>query len=176
MPYDPSRHHRRSIRLPGYDYGRPGAYFVTIVTQHRVPVMGQIVDGVMVLSPIGRIVEACWKRLPTHFARVTLDAFVVMPDHLHALLILEQMETAAPVQTDGKIRGTRPESLAAIIQNFKAVSTRRVNQDRGTAGARFWQRNYYERIVAHTNAFQRVRRYIIENPRRAARLSDGSNG
>lgn len=169
MPYDPLKHHRRSIRLPGYDYSQPGAYFVTIMTQHRAPVMGQIVDGVMILSPIGRIVEACWKRLPSHFARVTLDAFVVMPDHFHGLLILEPAEISATVQTDGKIRGTRPESLAAVIQNFKAVSTRRVNQVRRTPGTRLWQRNYYERIVFHTGAFQRVRHYIIGNPRRAVR-------
>lgn len=168
MPYDPLKHHRRSIRLPGYDYGQPGAYFVTIITQDRAPVMGKIVDGVMLLSPLGQIVEACWKRLPSHFARVTLDAFVVMPDHFHGLLILEAAEVSTAAHADGKIRGTRPESLAAVVQNFKAVSTRRVNRTRGSAGSPFWQRNYYERIVAHTIAFQRVRRYIIENPQRAA--------
>jgi hypothetical protein len=75
--------HRRSIRLPGYDYAQMGAYFVTVCTQARVCVLGEVADGIILPSPIGHLVERCWRALPTHFPGVELDAFVVMPNHIH---------------------------------------------------------------------------------------------
>ena len=86
MPYDPRIHHRRSIRLPGYDYTSPGAYFVTICTHRREPLLGEVVDGEVCLSVYGRIAEACWRFLPRHFPHVRLDAFVVMPNHIHGII------------------------------------------------------------------------------------------
>jgi len=78
MPYDPSHHHRRSIRLKGFDYTQPDAYFVTIVTQNRAPLFGEIADGTMQLNQLGEIVGDTWRNLPNHYAHIELDAFVVM--------------------------------------------------------------------------------------------------
>lgn len=84
--YDPSRHHRRSIRLQGYDYTQPGAYFLTIVTHDRAHWFGAVVDGDMRLNDAERITEQCWRDIPAHFPHVELDAFVIMPNHVHSVL------------------------------------------------------------------------------------------
>lgn len=77
---------RRSIRLRGFDYSQPGAYFVTICTQGRACVLSDIVEGEIYLSPLGEIVDACWRDIPNHFPHVALDLHVVMPDHIHGIL------------------------------------------------------------------------------------------
>ena len=88
MKYDPQKHHRRSIRLKGHDYTSPGAYFITICTHQRQCLFGEIIDGEMQLNEFGKWVDACWKRLPTHFPHLQLDRFVVMPNHIHGILTL----------------------------------------------------------------------------------------
>lgn len=86
MPYNPERHHRRSIRLPGYDYTQEGAYFVTLVTANRECLFGDVVDGRVVLSTYGKIAEWFWRDVPRHAKTVQLDAYMVMPNHVHAVL------------------------------------------------------------------------------------------
>ena len=76
---DPVRHHRRSVRLKGYDYAQPGMYFITIVTQNRACLFGHVENGDMLLNDAGRIAEQCWLAIPEHFPHVTLDAYVIMP-------------------------------------------------------------------------------------------------
>jgi putative transposase len=88
MRFDPERHRRRSMRLKGYDYSQAGAYFVTICTQGRACLFGEVVDGEMRLNDAGRMVVAEWERLPALFPNVVLDAFVVMPNHIHGIVIL----------------------------------------------------------------------------------------
>ena len=88
MKYDPTKHHRRSIRLPGYDYASPGAYFVTIVTYHLVCLFGKIQNDEMQLTNLGQIVEEHWRVIPEHFPNVELGTFVVMPNHIHGIIIL----------------------------------------------------------------------------------------
>jgi hypothetical protein len=90
MPYDPERHHRRSTRLTGYDYRRPGAYFVTLCVHDRACVFGEVVDGVLRPSPVGRLAYACWAAIPDHHPDVVLDAFVVMPNHVHGIIIIPE--------------------------------------------------------------------------------------
>jgi REP element-mobilizing transposase RayT len=88
MVYDPEHHHRRSIRLQGYDYAQAGAYFITICTQDRACLFGEVVDGVMRLNDAGRIVQATWDDVPEHYANVALDEFVVMPNHVHGIVVI----------------------------------------------------------------------------------------
>jgi len=164
MPYDPARHHRRSIRLPDYDYTQPGAYFVTICTKDRAPILGDLALPSVVLSPIGQVVERCWLALPRHFARVILDSLVIMPDHLHGIIMFGNSPAS---HLSAPTNGTQPGSLAAVIQNFKSVSTRRVNQIQYTSGTALWQRNYYERIIRTDAELSNVQRYIADNPARA---------
>ena len=170
-------HHRRSIRLPGYDYSNPGAYFVTIVTQARVSLFGEVAGGEMSLGLAGQCAAVIWQTLPNHFA-VTLDTWVVMPNHLHGILVIHDPckgEASGAVSTiirTGSLpdasplppHGTQSGSLGAILQNYKSVTTRRINALRGTSGNPVWQRNYYEHIVRDESELDRIRQYIVENP------------
>ena len=86
VPYDPEVHHRRSIRLRGYDYAQAGAYFVTICVQGRACLFGEVADGTMRLDRCGEIVARCWNELPEHYPTIELDAFVIMPNHVHGII------------------------------------------------------------------------------------------
>lgn len=179
MKYDPTKHHRRSIRLKGYDYTAAGAYFITVCTYQRECLFGEIVNGVMQLNTFGLCVQACWQSLPDHFQKLQLDAFVVMPNHLHGILLLDGdlgkgeafgqkirqsnpnfHPNASPLQP----RGTQRRSVGAIIQNFKSVSTRKINRMHQRNGRTIWQRNYYENIIRNESAFQTICQSIQNNP------------
>lgn len=186
MSYQPRRHHRRSIRLAGYDYGSPGAYFFTLCTFEHECVLGQVVNGEMRLSRLGSIVQRCWYSLPRHFPGIALDAFVVMPSHVHGIITIMGADrrgealgesyardgltvpspnaSPLPVPPPDRPSGTQPGSLSAILQSLKSVATRKCNQVRGTPSAALWQRNYYEHIIRNEQELQRTRRYIVENP------------
>jgi REP element-mobilizing transposase RayT len=88
MKYDPQKHHRQSIRIKGYDYSQAGAYFLTLCTYQRQCLFGEIVGGAMQLNPYGQVVEDCWQAIPEHFPRIALDVFVVMPNHIHGILLI----------------------------------------------------------------------------------------
>ena len=88
MPFDRFRHHRRSTRLPGYDYAQPGAYFVTVCAMGRECLFGAVRDGQVVCSEFGEVVESCWHRIPEHFPCVETDAFVVMPNHINGIILM----------------------------------------------------------------------------------------
>lgn len=151
MFYNPEIHHRRSIRLQGYDYSQSGAYFVTICTFQRQHLFGEVNDGEMQLNVIGQIVSAIWQKIPKHFPNVELDKFILMPDHLHGIIIISEQDD-------------KSHSLATIIQNFKSVSTRRINKITQNSGVSIWQRNYHERIVRSDQELDRLRQYMLTNP------------
>ncbi|MCC7018314.1 MAG: hypothetical protein IT332_01080 [Ardenticatenales bacterium] len=111
--FDPNRHHRRSIRLKGYDYTAAGAYFVTIVSHSRRCLFGEVVDGVMHRNPVGEIVAACWAAIPRHFGHIALDEWVVMPNHVHGILVFR---TAGAGTRAGAVTmaGGRGEASATI--------------------------------------------------------------
>ena len=166
------RRRRRSVRLPAYDYRQPGAYFITVVTRGRACYFGDVVAGAMRLGPEGEIIQRCWLAIPQHTPRVTLDAFVVMPNHVHGILWIQGIgphvvgaQHAAPLPRGGATRyGVPPGSLGAIVRSFKSASTRAVNGLHGTPGAALWQRNYHEHIVRSDEDLATVRRYISDNP------------
>ncbi len=175
MPYNPNSHHRRSIRLQGYDYTQAGAYFVTICTHQRQHLFGEIIDGQMHLNLCGQVVVSRWQNIPRHFSRVKLDEFVLMPDHLHGIIVIGAGEGIA--FPDGgsistkvfagnamPLRGTGTDSLGAIVQNFKSVSTRKINQINRSASTPICQRNYHERIISAETALHNIRQYIAANP------------
>jgi len=171
MDYDPEIHHRRSVRMPQYDYSDPGAYFITICASRRACTFGEIVNCQVNLSPIGRIVDQCWAEIPSHFENAEIDEFVVMPNHIHGILrIVENAGTAcrAPTSRHTPVFGqfARPErgSVATIIRSFKSAATRRARQQGLSKSASIWQRNYYERVVRNEEELARIQKYIIENP------------
>ena len=153
--------HRKSPRLPSYDYAQPGGYFLTVCAHNRACIFGDVVDGTMVLNDVGQIVQHCWDDLPNHFAHVELDAFVVMPNHVHGIIVL----------TDGVGAGLKPaptsmkrHTLSEIVRAFKTFSSRRVNQLRQTPGTPVWQCNYYNHVIRTENDLSAIREYIVNNP------------
>ncbi len=159
MRYDPQKHHRRSIRLKGYDYSQPGAYFVTICTQNREYLFGEILNGEMRLNDAGRMVERWWLKLSTKFPCVRPDTYVVMPNHFHGIVIIMDENREAPSDT----------SLPRIIQWFKTMTTNEYIRGVKTLGwppfhRRVWQRNYYEHIVRDASVLEAIRTYINDNP------------
>jgi len=166
-PYDPARHHRRSIRLRAYDYSQAGAYFVTICAQNRQCLFGEVADGEMRLNDAGRMVHDVWNDLPRHYAGVELDAFVVMPNHVHAIVIIvgAGLKPAPTVRAGLKPAPTK-HGLPEIVRGFKTFSSRRINEMRQTSGVAVWQRNYYEHIVRDEESLNRIREYVVNNPLR----------
>jgi putative transposase len=153
MPND-VRPRRHPLRLPAYDYSQAGAYFITVCTQDRVMLFGEVIDCDVQLNEMGMIVQQTWDHLPTHYDGIDLDAFIVMPNHVHGIIILaDEPET----------RHAIPE----IVRGFKTFSARRVNERAGKRGV-LWQRGYYEHVIRNEKALDRIRDYIANNPARWA--------
>jgi putative transposase len=166
MSFNPDRHRRRSIRLPKYAYTQAGEYFITICSFDRSPIFGEIRDQCLELNRLGDIVSQVWSGLSQSFPGLELDEFVVMPNHFHGILRLQrQLPQEHELPLEGSPKGTQSGSVGAIVQNFKSVSTRRINQARGIPGGRVWQRNYYECIIPDYLARSRIRAYVLNNPR-----------
>lgn len=172
MRYDPNKHHRRSIRLKGYDYTRAGVYFVTIVTQNRACLFGHIVAGEVRLNAFGQVVAETWQWLATQYDYVELDEWVVMPNHLHGIVVITDTgdggggSRTAPTVIASTAPMVKRKPLGRLIGAFKTVSTKRINEYRGTSGVVVWQRNYYEHIIRDERSLNRVREYIAANPLR----------
>jgi putative transposase len=154
--HDSEKHHRRSIRLKGYDYSQSGAYFLTVCTHNRELVLGEVVDGRMELNIYGRIVSARWCNLPRYHAHMELSAFVVMPNHIHSIIV---------IRSDSAEQAKRCP-VSEIVRGFKTFSSRRINEMRGTPGTPVWQRNYWEHVIRDQDSFNRIHDYILTNPLR----------
>lgn len=157
MKYDPKIHHRRSIRLQGYDYGQSGAYFITLCTHNKECWFGEIRDSQMRLNQLGKIIAQEWLRTPEIRPEIILDEWIIMPNHLHGIIIITNSVGAHR-------RAPNPQN--SIIAGFKSATTKRINKQRETPGTPLWQRNYYESILLDTEHFENVRRYICTNPLR----------
>jgi putative transposase len=183
------RYGSRSIRLKGYDYTRDGAYFVTVCTHGRAHVFGTVVNDEMRSNACGREVARCWVWLAEQYPYVRMDEWIVMPDHIHGIVVITdgmnaneprrggsrtaQTRTASPAEfVDGPNVGMnhsgsvppKRKPLGRLIAAFKTVSTRRVNDLRSTPGANLWQRNYYDHVIRDDLSLLRTREYIVRNP------------
>ena len=167
-------HHRRSIRLRGYDYASDGAYFVTLSSFGNQCIFGVIVDGVMRLNDWGRIVEEEWQQSAIIRQEITLDEFIVMPNHLHGIVCITNNVVGAhgmrPLPPCGgeTTAGRRPpgrqgKTVGAFVAGYKAAVTKRINRLR-TESAPLWMRNYYERIIRNDQELDAIRQYIANNP------------
>jgi len=154
------KHNRRSIRLQGFDYSRPGTYFVTLCSQNRECLFGNIVDGEMRLNDMGRMVADTWEWLAEQYDHVTLDEWVIMPNHVHGLIVLtDDCRGGSRTAPTGKRK-----PVGRLIGAFKTVSTKRINELRQTPGDKLWQRNFWEHIVRDESEWHRIREYIQDNP------------
>ena len=184
VKFDPKKHHRRSIRLKGYDYSQAGAYYVTIVTWHRDFLFGEIMNKEMILNKVGKIVEWEWLELSKRLLYIELGAHVVMPNHFHGILFIHEivgatrqsqrmarsdvdlLRTITPEGMDGSPlpRGPKPASLGAIMAQFKSRVTKRIWKFPEFKGTPIWQRDYYEHIIRNENDLQNKTDYIESNP------------
>ncbi len=176
MAYNPAIHHRRSIRLKGFDYTQAAVYFVTICCYQRECFLGAVIQDEMVLNEFGTIVAEEWLRSFEIRDELKLDAWVVMPNHFHGLLWFDRpmAQTRSPSDDGeavndsalGKSQLRRPaRSLGSVIAGFKAATTKRINQHRNAPGTPVWQRNYYESIVRDDRMLNHIRDYIENNTR-----------
>ena len=164
----PSLRRRKSMRLQGYDYAQPGAYFVTLCTQDRACIFGEIVGSQMRSNTMGHIVADCWQAIPSHFQTVELDAWVAMPNHFHGIVWITDVPVGAPHAAPLHASPPPRRPLGTIVGSFKSATARRINTLRGTPGMPVWQRNYHERIVRSHASLNDIREYIHVNPARWA--------
>lgn len=156
-----------SIRLKGHDYGSDGAYFITICTHRKRNFFGFITEGIVYLSEIGLLAKKFWEEIPIHFPHAILDEFVIMPDHMHGIIILKSSSPSGVMNNicDGE-RGVekiqpKPGSIPVIVGSFKSVVTkfaRKMNADFR------WQTGYHDWVIRSSEHLQNTRKYVLDNP------------
>jgi len=181
--HDSNNLHRHSLRLQDYDYTHEGAYFVTVCLKERACLFGDISDGKMILNDAGRTAEKCWNDIPTHFPHIELDEFVIMPNHVHGIIVINCRGESRirpgdfhePNSGDHKDRpyGTTAGSIGRIIQAFKSRVTHEYimgvrHQMWAPFNGKLWQRNYYEHVIRDDASLNLIRQYIMDNPPRWA--------
>ena len=142
---------------------------MTICAWQREFLCGEIVNGEMVVSDLGSITYAVWTGLSNHYRHVELDAFVIMPNHVHGLIVLSAEQTEEADFNQGRVknpplRKAKRHGLPEIIRGFKTYSSRRINEMRDNPGCPVWRRDYYDRIIRNHNELTRARHYIVNNP------------
>jgi len=171
-----------STRYRGYDYSSPGKYFITICTKNKIRYFGKIENRKMILSELGIIAEKFWREIPGHFPNIKLDEFIIMPDHIHGILIINgDYFVQAPnlgASTDStkiilpgkllKASNLGASTIGSIINQFKRICTITIK----TRGFDFaWQPRYYDHIIRTRIELYRIRKYIRENPEKFIRNS-----
>jgi len=190
--YDPKKHHRRSIRLKGYDYAQEGLYFITLCTQGRAFIFGDIYQGNMHLNPIGQIAYKEWEQTEIIRKNCKIHEFIIMPDHIHGIIEITKNESTDPAAI-GKFKSPS-QTIGAIIRGYKIATIKKIkdfiNNSSSTgelqfarttkSGSQFaptiekikaidfkiWQRNYYDHIIRDQNAYERISAYIRNNPKK----------
>lgn len=188
MKYNPEKHNRRTIRLKGYDYSQSGFYFITICCHGRELLFGDIKNGEMIWNDAGNITNECWLDIPNHFPNVVLHEFIVMPNHIHGIIEIKTKSVGAiydtivgandgndtivgandysPLQCVGAENYLFPRSpsktIGSIVRGFKIGVTKWMRQNTNVYDV--WQRNYWEHIIRDDNDYERIAKYIVNNP------------
>ena len=167
-------YHRKSYRFEGHDYASSAAYFVTVVTKNRECMFGRVDAGEMILSPLGQVADAFFRSIPGHFENAEIDAYQIIPNHLHGILVLYENHRTAPAPSDvgarhasplrdpSNPRGFAPGSIGAIVASFKSAVSRRARMEFGIVD--IWQRNYYDHVIRGEKDWWAIRQYILCNP------------
>ena len=165
MAYDLLIHNRKSIRLKEYDYSQPVEYFITICTHDKKCVFGEVIEEQIRLSLIGEIVKNYWEKLPKHFPKVKLDEYVIMPNHIHGIIIITEgrdLINQIPTKSNFPLMKNPKMTLGKIIRHYKAHSAKYIH-DSGYVDFQ-WQPLFYDRIVRNDKELDNIRDYIINNP------------
>jgi len=182
--YNPNIHHRRSIRLKGYDYSKAGAYFITICSENRICRLGNIAVGAglapaqMILNEFGQIAHNEWMKLLERFTNFELDVFQIMPNHIHGIIVLNTVgATLAVSQNDSdennisgldNSAGASPApTVSDIVGAYKSLVANGcldIYKSRNQTMGKLWQRNYYEHIIRNEQSYHTISNYIVNNP------------
>jgi putative transposase len=185
----PHKHQRRSIRLKGYDYTQSRAYFLTICVYEQECLFGEVVAGLMRINDYGRTAQREWERLPARFKNIALEAFVIMPNHIHSIIVIadESGRVGARQDISETLAYNRPAvplpdnpqniehfgrpvlgPIPTIVRSYKSAVSLRINHIRAMSKGPIWQRNYYEHVIRSEADLSRLRAYIQANPARWA--------
>jgi len=171
VTYSPEIHHRRSIRLKGYDYSQPGAYFVTVCVKDRICLFGDVEQGEMILNDAGNMIKTWWLAIPGKYIHVELDECMIMPNHFHGIIkIVGADQCVCPDLSEYREKGEHIGSpLPRIMQWFKTMTINEYICGIDAHGwerfnGKLWQRNYYEHIIRDEKELQLIREYIVNNP------------
>ena len=156
-------YNRRTLRLRDYDYTQDGVYFVTICTHRLIQKLGRIVDGNLLLNDLGKLVDREWRKTEEVRSTVEVGLYVVMPNHIHGILLIRDSRHASP--STGRTT-LPPNSLGSIVAQFKSVVTKRSRKLANPPSLPIWKRNYYDHIVRNEKDLDRIRQYILSNPAR----------
>jgi len=158
---------RKNIRLKHYDYSQSGLYFITICTQNKLNLFGEVKNYKMILNNYGKIVETYWNEIPKYYPDVELLEYVIMPNHIHGILWFTKYIGNNPVGAIHELPlhiNRRKMALPKIIGRFKMQSAKQINILRNTSGYSVWQRNYYEHVIRNEQSYLKIAEYIINNP------------
>jgi len=180
--YNPNIHHRKSIRLKEYNYSQAGLYFITICCQNRICRFGNVVDGEMMLNEFGIVAYNEWVKLSERFSNFELDVFQIMPNHMHGIILLNDISVGAGVnpaqndlytQNDGKTNDNNrttarvAPTVSNIVGAYKSLVANGcldIFKSQNETMGKLWQRNYYEHIIRNEKSYQTITEYIINNP------------
>ena len=178
--FNPKFHHRRSIRLKGYDYSRNGAYYITICCAYRQCRFGAIIENEMVYNAFGEIAYMQWIKLPDRFFNFQLDVFQIMPNHMHAIVILDDTVVGATlavapqdaddnpqILTNPRARASHAPTIGDIIGVYKSIVSNKcleIFKSQNEIMGKLWQRNYFEHIIRSQQSYNRIASYILNNP------------
>jgi REP element-mobilizing transposase RayT len=164
-----ARKFRKHLRVKQFDYTSNCAYFVTLCTENRRQAFGEINDGKLEPTRRGMIVQECWNDIPNHHPFVQLDAFILMPNHIHGVLVFVGEKPLGPVvatPASPQPPGPAKSSLGSVVGSFKSAVSRKINKLRPHAADGLWQVSFYDHVVRNDRALDRIREYILSNPER----------
>lgn len=164
-PY-PTKRRPNSMRHANHDYTAPGAYFITICVHDRRPLFGQIIDGAMRQNALGAIAHHCWPSVIDHHPHAQADAFIVMPNHVHALLLILPQAGQQPDPEQRQFARPVAGSVSTLVGTYKAQVSRRARRAGLAPPGKLWQRNFWDRIVRSERELENMRNYITTNPLR----------
>jgi putative transposase len=161
---DAFKYGRRSIRLKGFDYSQPGAYFVTICTHNKQHILSRIENGQTILTPAGAAVRKVWLDPEWRFPSVAFLDYVIMPNHFHGIIVIMTPSPSRGAASSAPTSGVL--TLGKIIRTFKSLSAIEVNRALSRRDESNWQRNYWDHIIHSAKELRAVRKYIHQNPLR----------
>jgi len=150
---------RKRIRLKSYDYSQDGYYFVTICAENRKEWFGKVEKGEMILNQYGKIANQCWDDLPNHYLNCSLDIFVIMPNHIHGIIVINNDNTVG--------NGLKPfptHGLSEMIRGFKTFSSRKINEEIKNDNKFQWQKSFYDHVIRNETELYRIRDCIKNDP------------